>query len=163
MSTTGPTRRTSIFLGEPPTSLFSRFSAKAIDLIIVAALFFLGQTIWAPLGVFVSVLFCALQDGMGMGQSVGKRIIGLCVVDAGGNYPCSFHSSISRNLPFIAVLVFSAHPLLWVLLCLVALPVVGLEVYLLFCLPTGVRVGDILGNTRVTEYIDESLPGFQNG
>jgi uncharacterized RDD family membrane protein YckC len=163
MTPMSPSRRSPIFLGDRDCSLVSRFSAKAIDLIIVTALFLLGRTFWAPLGMLVGGAYCALQDGMGVGQSIGKRIIGLCVVDAGMSFPCSFKGSFMRNLPFLVAVIFSSSPFLWVFLVVGSVPFILLEAYLVISLPSGVRVGDILGNTRVMDYVDENLPEFSAG
>ncbi len=153
-------RRKSVFFGESQTTLFNRLNAKTIDLIIVTALYLLGKTISPALGIVGSAIFCALQDGFGVGQSIGKRIIGLRVVESGGGLPCSFRNSALRNLPFIFGILFTSTPFLWIFLILFTIPAVGLEIYLLLTLDSGMRVGDVLGNTQVVEYVDEAFPEF---
>jgi len=150
------TRRIPIFLGERQTSVFQRVIAKAIDMIIVVAIYLLGGEIWGPVGIVAAVLMCALQDGLGEGQSVGKKIIGLRVIEEQTGMGCSFTHSAIRNLPFVLAILFTSSPFLWILLLLIPLPGLLLETYLIFSLDSGVRVGDVLGNTLVIEYIDES-------
>ena len=150
----------SIFLGDRRTSVFNRLIAKGIDLLIVAAVFFLGKAVWLPLGVFCAAALCAFQDGMGVGQSVGKRIIGLRVIENQTGVSCSFQKSFLRNFSFMLAVIFAAVPVLWIFFILLSLPVIGLEIYLLFTLETGVRLGDVLGNTTVIEYLEESSQVF---
>ena len=50
-------RRSHIFLGQSQTTLFNRLNAKAIDLIIVIALYLLGKTLWPPLGICGAAAF----------------------------------------------------------------------------------------------------------
>jgi hypothetical protein len=39
----------------------------------------------------------------------------------------------------------------------VFIPIVLLELYLLLTLESGVRLGDVMGNTLVVEYVEESV------
>jgi len=156
----GPLRRSLILLGTRHTSLFSRFVAKAIDLLVVVAIFFLGKAFLGSIGIGCAVLFSALQDGFGEGQSIGKRIIGLRVIDDSTGGPCTFLKSFVRNLPFTLALLPMAASFLWGLVSLVTLPLLALEAYLVAALDSGVRLGDVLGNTLVVEYA-EDLETFQ--
>jgi uncharacterized RDD family membrane protein YckC len=151
-------RRSAIFLGERHASIVQRLSAKVIDLIIVVAIFLLGKSLWLPLGVGAAMLFCAFQDAMGVGQSIGKRIIGLRVLDEQTGFGCSMQDSLLRNVPFVSGVLFSATPVLWILLFFISFPLLALETYLILSIESGVRVGDVLGNTLVTEYLDDNLP-----
>ena len=150
-------RRTSILLGPGHTSAFNRVLAKAIDVLVVIAIYFLASAVWRPFGVLGAAVFCAVQDAMGSGQSVGKRIIGLSVVDDLTGSPCTLQDSCLRNFPFALSVLFAAIPVLWVFFLLITLPVVAFEVYLLLSLESGVRLGDVLGNTLVVEHVETSL------
>lgn len=150
-------RRSSIFLGERQVSVFSRFAAKGIDLLILVAVYVLVQVISFPLAVLVTGAFAAIQDGFGSGQSIGKKIMGLRVVDDMTGIACSYRNSFLRNFPLAVAILFGSLPVLWALLILLVLPVVGLEVYLLFTLESGVRLGDVLGNTLVVEYFEDEF------
>ena len=150
-------RRTPVLTGMAECPASSRFIARAIDGLVASAIFLLLSVIGRPLGIVTAGLYCALQDSFGAGQSIGKRIIGLRVVDDATGLPCSFSSSFLRNVPFLLWVVFGTIPTLWGFWGLLALPLVGFEIYLLFVLSSGTRLGDVLGNTRVSEQLDPSL------
>jgi len=150
-------RRTSILMGESHTSAFNRILAKAIDILVVIAIYFLASVIWRPFGVLGAAAYCAFQDSMGRGQSVGKRIIGLRVIDDSTGISCSFQDSFLRNFPFVLAVTFASIPMLWVFFILICLPTIGFEVYLLLTLNSGVRLGDVLGNTLVIEHVESTL------
>lgn len=154
------TRRTSIFLGDRHAPLPSRFIAKAIDTLIVTAMFLLGAAVWTPFGLLVAVLFAGVQDGMWVGQSIGKRIIGLRVIEDHRGLPCGFKNSLLRNIPFMIAIPFAGIPLLWAVFLIVILPLLALEAYLVTALESGTRLGDILGNTLVVEYLDDGMHQF---
>ena len=149
------TRRGGIFLAARHTSVFNRISAKSVDFIIASAIFVLGEAVLSPLGFFLSSIYAAFGDGMGNGQSIGKRIFGLRVVESATNVSCSYQESLIRNLPFSLMFLLSIIPLFWGMLMLIAIAVLGFEVYLLFNLESGIRLGDVLANTVVTEDADE--------
>jgi len=151
-------RKSSILLGESHTSAFNRVVAKAIDGLVILTVFFLGKALWWPLGLLGAFFLCAFQDGMGVGQSIGKKFLGLRVIDDQTGLGCSFFQSLQRNFPFAAGVVFAAVPLFWMFFILAFIPVAALEVYLVFQLPSGVRLGDVLGNTLVVENTFEEIP-----
>ncbi|MCB0406349.1 MAG: RDD family protein [Bdellovibrionales bacterium] len=154
------TRRTSIFLGERHAPLISRVMAKAIDTVIVTAMFFLGAAVWTPFGLVVAVLFAGVQDGMWVGQSIGKRIIGLRVIEDHRGLPCGFRNSLLRNIPFMLAIPFAGIPILWAVFLIAIVPILVLESYLVASLESGTRLGDILGNTLVVEYLDDGMHQF---
>jgi len=154
-NTSDKERRTSILLGQSEVSLFSRLIAKAIDALLLIAIFLLGSALSALLGVLLSASWCAALDSWGSGQSVGKRIMGLGVIDVSSGVPCNLRNSFLRNFPVVLVILFASTTLLWGFLLLFVVPLVLFEVYLLLTLDSGVRLGDVLGNTRVVEKLDE--------
>lgn len=153
-------RRTSIFLGERTVPLMSRLLARGIDSVILVAMHFLGGAVWGPLGVILPLAFCAIQDALWVGQSIGKRIIGLRVIDDSRGLPCSVARSFHRNVPFLVAVMMATIPWLWVFFFLLALPWLALETYLVVALDPGTRMGDVLANTVVVEYLDEGIQGF---
>jgi len=155
------TRRSSIFVGEQHTSIFNRIMAKLIDCLIVVAIYFLGSAIWFPMGVLAAMSYAAMQDGLGVGQSIGKRIFGLRVIEDQMGLPCSFRVSFIRNIMFTMAVPLAVMPILWILFFAVAVPLIVLELYLIVSLDSGVRLGDVLGNTLVVEHLDDSLVAFQ--
>lgn len=150
-------RRSSILLGERHTSIFSRFAAKGIDGLLLIALCLILQVVSLPLAALVTAFFSAVQDGFGTGQSIGKRIMGLRVVDDMTGVGCSFRNSFLRNFPLTVAILFASTPVFWALLILLVLPLLVLEIYLLLTLDSGVRLGDVLGNTLVVEYLDDTF------
>jgi uncharacterized RDD family membrane protein YckC len=140
-----------ILLGERNAPTATRLISKIIDLVLIAALFYLGKVIALPIGLGAAILYALFQDALGRGQSIGKRLCGLKVVDIRTEEPCSFQQSFLRNFPLALGLAFSAFSLLWVFLALLVVPVCVLEVYLVTRLITGIRLGDVLGHTVVKE------------
>ena len=150
-------RRSSILLGERHTTVFNRFAAKAIDLVILAAIYFIVKAFWFPLGGVAAALYAAVQDSFGMGQSVGKKIIGLRVIEDQSGLACSSYHSLLRNAPLVILLLFSQVPVLWAFTLFLTAPVLILEIYLVQMVDVGVRLGDVMGNTLVIEYMEERI------
>ena len=109
----------------------SRVMAWCIDGLMVV-----GLSIWCGvLGGLVSLAYWLLRDGLFHGQSVGKRLMGLCVLAHPGAEPCTFAASAIRNV-------------LWVIPVVnVVMGISGL--YALAKDPRGRHWGDRLGNTEV--------------
>jgi len=93
-------------------------SLVAIVMIIVSALLSSLSTkigvIVATFGVWAAIFYILFADGLKGGQSYGKRIMGVCVIDATSGRPCTFIKSLLRNvsLAFLGlidwVFIFSA-------------------------------------------------------
>ena len=109
------------------TARLSRLIAKGIDLFIVLLL----SMLFYPFGLLVSIFYLSVADSMHGGQSVGKRFIGFAVISLEDGMPCSVKQSFIRNLPLIIP------------------PCVLLEIYLLFKLDSGHRLGDVMADTTV--------------
>lgn len=130
-------------------SLGSRIAAKILDLVLIVvgivaitiicglifassapALFALIVPITSVLGPFV---YFILFEGLGNGQTIGKRALGLHVRAADGT-PINFGSALARNLLLPADL----------------LPGTGFAgLLVMFCTERSQRLGDIVGNTIV--------------
>ena len=149
--------RQGILLGERRTSVFNRLVARGIDSLVGVAILILGKAVWWPLGIVLACGYASLADGLGDGQSVGKRILGLRVEDFSTNQGCDLASSCVRNLPFALALFLASTPLLWIFFLVVALPLLGLELFILVSVDSGVRLGDVLANTQVAERGEEIL------
>ena len=64
--------------------------------------------------------------------------------------PCNHKQSFIRNLPIIIPLFFSIIPIWgWMFSFLLAIPLIGLEVYLIYNLHSGHRLGDVMAETTV--------------
>jgi len=154
MARTVISRRTPIFLGPVCSTPFQRCIAKGIDLVLVMVVFFVGKTIWGPLGPLLGASYAAVQDSFSDGQSVGKRIIGLRTLDEGTGIACSASGSCMRNLPLVLMVLCGTIPVVWAFVLFSALLFVFLEVYLIFSLETGVRLGDVMANTLIVEHFE---------
>ncbi len=124
----------------------SRLIAKSIDLFVV----FCFSVLFFPLGLVLGVLYLSLSDGLLMGQSMGKRFMGFSVKSLEDGSPCSYKQSIIRNLPITIPLFFCVIPFWgWLIGALLGLMLIGLEVYLLYNLDSGHRLGDVMADTSV--------------
>ena len=85
-------------------SLGDRVAARFLDGLVGYGGFFFSMYFFRSLGVGASLvvwvpflLYILLADGMGTGQSLGKKWMKLAVVDARTGAPCSYGKSILRN------------------------------------------------------------------
>ena len=147
------------FSGYPKASLGSRFGASMIDGLItvglcIPAFFFLFAGIaksssyysrgagkfyfFAVIFYLIPLTYNFIKDGLGQGQSIGKKSLGLMVVNLDDNTPCTKGKSFFRN--FISSLVS-------------AIPYVGWMIEPIMALATadGRKLGDKAANTQVIE------------
>jgi uncharacterized RDD family membrane protein YckC len=125
---------------------FSRLLAKAIDLFIVVVL----SIFLYPVGIVISIAYMTVADSIQNGQSVGKKFVGFSVISLEDGSPCSVKQSFIRNLPIIIPLVFAIIPFWgWFIALIVGVPFMALEVYLLYKLDSGHRLGDVMADTTV--------------
>jgi len=124
----------------------SRLVAKAIDIgICVTSCFFIKY-----IGIIIGALYILYADSLFEGQSVGKRIIGLKVLNLEDLTPCSVQHSIIRNLPLglsIFLLHFGRNGLIssFSLMFLFG----AYESYLILKENSIYRLGDIIAETTV--------------
>ncbi len=124
----------------------ARLIAKAIDLFIVLVLSFF----FYPIGLVIGICYLAISDSIQGGQSVGKKFIGFSVISLEDAKPCSLKQSFIRNLPILVPLLFGLIPFWgWVISLLVGIPLTALEIYLLYRLDSGHRLGDVMADTTV--------------
>jgi uncharacterized RDD family membrane protein YckC len=136
----------------------TRLIAKAIDLFIVLCL----SIWWYPLGLILGIVYMSVSDGLNRGQSLGKKFMGFAVKSLEDGSPCSYKQSLIRNLPFILPLVLAIVPFWgWVLAAILSLALVGLELYLLYNLDSGHRLGDVMADTTVMAN-DDNFIGVKN-
>ncbi len=138
----------SFFSNKSGVSVWERLIAKSIDLVAIMVVLFLTKLIWSFLGVVVSCVICALFDSFGNGQSLGKKILGIRVLERSTLLVCGRKESFYRNIPII-LMVFLFSVGLWFLFWLIAIPLVLFEIILLFTIESGIRFGDVLANTYV--------------
>ncbi len=128
------------------TAKLSRVLAKCIDLFLVLILCFL----FYPFGVVLGVLYMSISDSIQKGQSAGKKFIGFAVVSLEDGQPCSKRQSMIRNLPLTIPIAFLIVPIWgWILAFVIIIPMALLELYFIFNLDTGHRLGDVMADTTV--------------
>jgi uncharacterized RDD family membrane protein YckC len=136
----------------------TRLIAKGIDLFIVLCF----SILFYPLGLILGIVYMAISDGMNQGQSAGKKFMGFAVKSLEDGSPCSYKQSAIRNLPFILPLVLAIVPFWgWILGGILAIALVGLELYLLYNLDSGHRLGDVMADTSVMAN-DDNFVGVKN-
>lgn len=124
----------------------SRLIAKSIDLGIVALLSFFIY----PLGVILGLIYLSIADYLQVGQSVGKRIIGLAVISLENGGPCTLKQSFIRNLPLSLPWAFCIVPFWgWIIAAIMGIPIAAFEIYLIYKLDSGHRLGDVMADTSV--------------
>ena len=128
------------------TSRLTRILAKAIDLFIVIIL----SMLFYPFGLLLAMFYVGISDSLHNGQSVGKRLMGFSVISLEDGRPCSIKQSIIRNLPLLIPMGFAIIPLWgWIFCSILALPLMLLEIYLMFKLDSSHRLGDVMADTTV--------------
>jgi uncharacterized RDD family membrane protein YckC len=136
----------------------TRLIAKAIDLFVVVCL----SIWWYPLGLILGIVYISISDSLNKGQSIGKKFMGFAVKSLEDGSPCSFKQSLVRNLPFILPLTLAIVPFWgWILGGILCAALVGLELYLLYNLDSGHRLGDVMADTTVMAN-DDNFVGVKN-
>ena len=128
-------------------SVMKRVLARVIDILIAWAL----SLFLPPLGIILGLAYLAIADSLHKGQSLGKMVFGLDVLEVDGS-GCDLKSSIYRNIPFVFIFLCSAIPLLgWILMVVVGIPVMAIELWLMVTDERGERLGDRIAGTHVIE------------
>jgi uncharacterized RDD family membrane protein YckC len=163
------------FMGEEvKADSAKRIVATAVDLIIAGLVYMLLSLL---LGRFIAAalagLFLLGRDALfGNGVSPGKKLLGLRVISGSGGVIDSL-TSAKRNLsvaaPYLALVglillavlpFFSVHMAL-ILAAVVGLISLGMELYKIIGDPTGLRLGDLLADTRVIELAVDIQPAVK--
>jgi len=113
-----------------------RLLAAWVDSLPAIAAWFLYRNTESLLGAAVAVLYLLLRDGIG-GQSLGKLLLGLVVVNIQTGRFCTWKESALRN---VFVLIPGANVM-----------AIFLESITLIRDPQGQRLGDRLAHTQVIE------------
>ena len=136
----------------------TRLIAKAIDLFIVLCF----SVPFFPFGIILGVIYMSICDGLGNGQSAGKRFMGFAVKSLEDGSPCSYKQSVIRNLPFTLPLLVTSLPIIgWILAPILGVVLIGFELYLLYNLDSGHRLGDVMADTSVMAN-DDNFAGVKN-
>ncbi len=120
--------------------------AKAIDLFIVLVL----SVFFYPIGLILSAIYVGISDSLQNGQSVGKKFMGFQVISLEDGSPCAMKQSVIRNIPLLVPLVLGVFPLIGPILAFVSgVFFLVLEIFFLFKLDSGHRLGDVMADTSV--------------
>ena len=125
--------------------LTTRAIAGFVDLLLVIGLARLPDI----LGFLSAAGYILIRDGLFQGGSVGKKLIGLGVsTEEGQGRAATYRESIIRNAPFVAAFILFLIPYAgWVLGPLV----LGAEILVALGDEQGMRIGDMLARTCVTQ------------
>lgn len=134
-------------------SVLNRVIAKVIDILVV---FVLSVILPRPLGPLLGFCYSIFGDGIHFktlhGQSLGKKIMKLQVMNTVHNRPANWVDSALRNTPVGVATFFGIIPIWgWLILGLIGLPLMVMEIYLMLSVETGHRLGDVMGDTEVIE------------
>jgi uncharacterized RDD family membrane protein YckC len=108
-----------------------------------------------PIGPLFGFFYSLVADGLEMGpfrrQSVGKKLLGLEVVNSKTHARISYRDSAIRNAPIGVATFFGLIPVWgWLIVFLLGLPLVAFEIYLLTRTQgQGYRWGDVMAETEV--------------
>jgi uncharacterized RDD family membrane protein YckC len=127
--------------------VLNRLVGKSIDLILMIALASLPIYPANALAAFLYVLIC---DGFKDGRSLGKRVVGLRVINTTTGKPASLQDSIVRNCTVAIPVLFFMVPIVgWALWFLFGIPLLAFEIYLMTRLDQHARLGDTMADTQV--------------
>jgi uncharacterized RDD family membrane protein YckC len=134
-------------------SVVNRVIAKVIDLLICIAV---AAILPYPLGPLLGFLYSVFADGIHtgplQGQSLGKKLLNLQVVNIIRKRPATYKDSFFRNLPVGIATFFAIIPVWgWLILALLGLPLMAMEIYLMLKVESGHRLGDVMGDTEVVD------------
>ncbi len=133
--------------------------AKAIDLFIVLVL----SVFFYPIGLILSAIYVGISDSLQNGQSVGKKFMGFQVISLEDGSPCSMKQSVIRNIPLLVPLVLGVFPLIGPILAFVSgVFFLVLEIFFLFKLDSGHRLGDVMADTSVMGHDGSQLVTKKN-
>lgn len=127
----------------------NRVIGKTIDLLIVIALASIPLYPASPLAAFLYIL---IADGLKGGQSLGKRVVGLGVVNTLTGKESDFRDSIVRNSTVAVPVLFFMVPIVgWILWIVIGIPILAIELYLMTRLEQQARLGDTMADTKVVD------------
>lgn len=145
-----------LFLSQHRVSAFDRTLARALDFLVAGALFSLGFAVSYAVAVILACLYLLFQDAWGSG--VGKRLLGLRLVQEGSGQSATWAQGVLRNVPFAVGLLLAAIPAFWVFFLLVFVPWLVLETFFVWRLESGRRLGDVLAYVHVDDSLRRPTP-----
>lgn len=94
--------------------------------------------IYIALVIIPPLIYFLIKDSLGQGQSLGKRIVGIVVIDTENSTQCTIQKSIMRN--FISLLLTIFVPFIGFLI----------EPIMIIVSRRGLRLGDLASKVQVT-------------
>lgn len=132
----------------PKAELLPRLLARVLDFVVATVATVLVPGVGALLGLF----YLLVADGLLRGQSPGKKLFGIKVVQIPTRRPGGWRESALRNAPFALVWVFFMVPILgWFLFFTLGLAIVAFEAYVAYTDTLGIRIGDVFADTQVVD------------
>lgn len=124
----------------------ARLMAKFIDFFVLLVLSFF----FFPLGMFLGIVYLSIGDSLGMGQSLGKKLMGMRVIRTEDGEKCEWKQAVVRNLPMTAPLMLFVIPILgWLVGGILFLAFTLIEIYLFTTFKSRQRLGDMMAETTV--------------
>lgn len=146
--------------GKRRGTMENRLWAKLIDFSIVMLILFGVNWFFASAWLFVAApLMWTFVELWNEGQSPGKWLLGLQVIDSlGAQYP-TFSGCLIRNIPFaiLCISIFHYNHILGFSGVILSILMLALETYFVLLIQTGIRIGDVLSVTRVQDYRDQHM------
>lgn len=133
-------------------------SKRLVAGIVDVLLFLILIKFFGIAGSLLGLLFIFLKDAMFKGQSPGKKLFDLQVIEQGEvQLACTIRKSIIRNIPMAVVVSLLSFPVVgWILFATIGLAIVILEIFLVYSDEDGRRIGDIFADTRVVHFEAET-------
>ena len=136
----------------PKADLLQRGVARFADLVLTILI---GRLV-PEIGPLIAIAYLLLADGWMDGQSLGKKLGGVKVINTRLERGARFRESALRNAPFALIGIFYLVPLIgWLLFILGGVFVAVFVSYMAFTDRQGLRIGDVFADTQV---IDASVP-----
>lgn len=128
-----------------------RVAAKSIDFFVFIFIAVVFPRVLGPLlGFAYTLLADGIRIGPFKGQSFGKMVMGLRVMNRVSKDPAGLRDSMIRNAPIGVITFFSIIPFWgWFIMFVMGIPMILIEAYLLFRANHGHRLGDVMADTEV--------------
>jgi uncharacterized RDD family membrane protein YckC len=138
----------------------NRIWAKLIDFFIIETLLFVFYYLFGSNWMLMTApVLWACIDLFNEGQSPGKWLLGLHVVDSLGAPFTKPSNCFIRNLPFLflSVSVFYFDTFLGFGSVILSILLLLMETYFVLLVQSGIRIGDVLSTTKVQDYRDQHM------
>jgi uncharacterized RDD family membrane protein YckC len=138
----------------------NRIWAKLIDFLIIQTFLFILFSLFGSNWMLIAApVLWTFIDLFNEGQSPGKWLLGLHVVDSlGAPFP-KLSNCFIRNLPFLflSVSVFYFDTFFGFATVIFSILLLLMETYFVLLVQSGIRIGDVLSTTKVQDYRDQHM------